>query len=93
MNPDGTMARRPDLEKFAAKHGLTMATVADLIAYRKNAKKDPSLGQGIELFSFLRKLTADVFFTSEIGINYLGYIGNTFVTEFPGCPPVPGEQS
>ena len=35
MNPDGTMARRPDLEKFAAKHGLTMATVADLIAYRK----------------------------------------------------------
>ncbi|MBM3226533.1 MAG: 3,4-dihydroxy-2-butanone-4-phosphate synthase [Candidatus Tectomicrobia bacterium] len=35
MNPDGTMARRPDLEHFAAKHGLKMATVADLIAYRK----------------------------------------------------------
>jgi gluconate 2-dehydrogenase gamma chain len=67
--------------------------ILDLIAYRKNAKKDPSLGQGIEFFSFLRKLTADGFFTSEIGITYLGYIGNTFVTEFPGCPPVPGEQS
>src|SRR5947208_9894198 len=67
--------------------------ILDLIAYRKNAKKDPSLGQGIEFFSFLRKLTADGFFTSEIGINYLGYIGNTFVSEFPGCPPVPGEQS
>jgi gluconate 2-dehydrogenase gamma chain len=63
----------------------------DLIAYRKNAKKDPSLGQGIEFFSFLRKMTADGFFTSEIGINYLGYVGNTFVSEFPGCPPVPGE--
>jgi len=61
----------------------------DLIAYRKNAKKDPSLGQGIEFFSFLRKLTADGFFTSEIGIEYLGYIGNAFVSEFPGCPPVP----
>jgi hypothetical protein len=61
----------------------------DLIAYRKNAKKDPSLGQGIEFFGFLRKLTADGFFTSEIGIEYLGYIGNTFVKEFPGCPPVP----
>jgi hypothetical protein len=61
----------------------------DLIAYRKNAKKDPSLGQGIEFFSFLRKLTADGFFTSEIGINYLGYVGNTFVSDFPGCPPVP----
>jgi len=63
--------------------------ILDLIAYSKNAKKDPSLGQGIEFFGFLRKLTADGFFTSEIGINYLGYIGNTFVKDFPGCPPVP----
>ena len=63
--------------------------ILDLIAYRKNAKQDPSLGQGIEFFAFLRKLTADGYFTSEIGIEYLGYIGNTFVKEFPGCPPVP----
>ncbi len=63
--------------------------ILDLIAYRKNAKHDPSLGQGIEFFSFLRKLTADGFFTSEIGISYLGYIGNTYLQEFPGCPPVP----
>ena len=63
--------------------------ILDLIAYSKNAKKDPSLGQGIEFFSFLRKLTADGFFTSEIGISYLGYIGNTYVKEFPGCPPLP----
>jgi len=63
--------------------------ILDLIAYRKNAKKDPSLGQGIEFFAFLRKLTADGFFTSEIGFDYLGYIGNTYVSEFPGCPPVP----
>jgi len=63
--------------------------ILDLIAYRKNAKHDPSLGQGIEFFSFLRKLTADGFFTSEIGISYLGYIGNTYVQDFPGCPPVP----
>jgi hypothetical protein len=63
--------------------------ILDLIAYSKNAKKDPSLGQGIEFFGFLRKLTADGFFTSEIGINYLGYIGNTYMKDFPGCPPVP----
>ena len=63
--------------------------ILDLIAYRKNFKKDPSLGQGIEFFSFLRKLTADGFFTSEIGIDYLDYIGNTYLQEFPGCPPVP----
>jgi gluconate 2-dehydrogenase gamma chain len=67
--------------------------IIDQIAYRKNAKKDPSLGQGIEFFAFLRKLTADGFFTSEIGIEYLGYIGNTYLKEFPGCPPVPGLSS
>jgi gluconate 2-dehydrogenase subunit 3-like protein len=63
--------------------------ILDLIAYRKNAKQDPSLGQGIEFFGFLRRLTADGYFTSEIGIAYLGYVGNTFVQDFPGCPPVP----
>lgn len=34
MNDDGTMARMPDLEKFAAQHGLKIATIADLVAYR-----------------------------------------------------------
>ncbi len=63
--------------------------ILDRIAYRKNARKDPSLAQGIEFFSFLRKLTADGFFTSEMGIAYLGYVGNAYVQEFPGCPPVP----
>jgi 3,4-dihydroxy 2-butanone 4-phosphate synthase/GTP cyclohydrolase II len=34
MNEDGTMARMPDLEKFAEKHDLKIATIADLVAYR-----------------------------------------------------------
>ncbi|MDA8162983.1 MAG: bifunctional 3,4-dihydroxy-2-butanone-4-phosphate synthase/GTP cyclohydrolase II [Desulfobacteraceae bacterium] len=34
MKDDGTMARMPDLEVFARGHGLKIATVADLIAYR-----------------------------------------------------------
>ena len=34
MNDDGTMARMPDLDKFAQKHGLKIASVADIIAYR-----------------------------------------------------------
>jgi 3,4-dihydroxy 2-butanone 4-phosphate synthase / GTP cyclohydrolase II len=33
-NDDGTMARLPDLERFAEKHGLVILTIADLIAYR-----------------------------------------------------------
>jgi len=34
LNDDGTMARRPDLEKFAQRHRLKMGTIADLIRYR-----------------------------------------------------------
>jgi len=34
MNDDGTMARMPDLERFAEKHGLKIITIADLITYR-----------------------------------------------------------
>src|SRR5947209_3107494 len=34
MNEDGTMARRPELEEFCARHGLLMISVADLIRYR-----------------------------------------------------------
>ena len=64
--------------------------ILDLIAYRKSAESDESLVQPVEFFSFLRNFTADGFFTSKIGIKYLGYKGNTFLTEFPGCPPVPG---
>jgi hypothetical protein len=64
--------------------------ILDQIAYRNNAMMDARLSQGVEFFSFLRNMTADGFFTSEIGIKYLGYIGSAFLKEFPGCPPVPG---
>ncbi|MGB9466678.1 MAG: gluconate 2-dehydrogenase subunit 3 family protein [Candidatus Acidiferrum sp.] len=63
--------------------------VMDLIAFRKNAKQDLSLSQGVAFFAFLRKLTCDGFYTSKIGIEDLQYIGNTALREFPGCPPLP----
>ena len=34
MNEDGTMARMPELKKFAKEHGLKICTIADLVAYR-----------------------------------------------------------
>jgi len=34
MNPDGTMARTPDLARFADRHGVKIVTVADVIKYR-----------------------------------------------------------
>src|SRR5579859_1692970 len=38
-NPDGSMARLPELKRFAKKHGLRMITVRDLIAYRMSREK------------------------------------------------------
>jgi hypothetical protein len=63
--------------------------ILDLIAFRKNAKQDPSLSHGVAFFAFLRNLTMDGFYTSKIGIADLQYIGNTSLHEFPGCPPLP----
>jgi 3,4-dihydroxy 2-butanone 4-phosphate synthase/GTP cyclohydrolase II len=39
MNDDGTMARRADLIAFAQLHGLKIATIADLIAYRRRTER------------------------------------------------------
>ena len=39
LNPDGSMARRPELEVFAREHGLKMGSIADLIAYRLATEK------------------------------------------------------
>jgi len=39
LSEDGTMARRPELEAFAAKHGLKIGTIADLIRYRLETEK------------------------------------------------------
>jgi 3,4-dihydroxy 2-butanone 4-phosphate synthase/GTP cyclohydrolase II len=40
LNDDGTMARRPDLEKFAAAHGVKIGTIADLIRYRLEKERN-----------------------------------------------------
>jgi 3,4-dihydroxy 2-butanone 4-phosphate synthase/GTP cyclohydrolase II len=39
MNEDGTMARMPDLEGFAARHGLKVCTISDLIAHRRRTER------------------------------------------------------
>lgn len=39
MNDDGTMARRNDLDRFAKKHNLKIATISDLIKYRQHKER------------------------------------------------------
>ena len=40
LNADGSMARRPDLEKFGAAHGIRIGTIADLIRYRLEKERN-----------------------------------------------------
>jgi len=39
LNDDGTMARRPQLDKFAQEHNLKIATISDLIKYRQHKER------------------------------------------------------
>jgi 3,4-dihydroxy 2-butanone 4-phosphate synthase / GTP cyclohydrolase II len=49
LNPDGSMARIPDLQKFRKKHGLKMCTILDLIEYRRKSEKLVELEQRVKL--------------------------------------------
>ena len=67
MNPDGTMARLPDLLPFAASHGLKIGTIADLIRYRsitetlveKTAERDIATPYGNFRLHLFRDKTAN----------------------------------
>jgi len=54
-----------------------------MIAYPKKAK--PEMAQGVAFFSRLRDLTATGFFTSEMGVKDIGYVGNS-PTKWIGVP-------
>jgi hypothetical protein len=49
--------------------------MVDAIAWPKKAK--PEMAQGVAFFSLMRNLTATGFYTTEIGVKDVGYIGNT----------------
>lgn len=68
MKDDGSMARMPDLEAFAKKHGLSILTIADLIQYRlqterlvKRVGEQPLLldATGTEWRAFVYEVTID----------------------------------
>lgn len=75
MNDDGTMARMPDLERFAAQHGLMILTIADLIEYRLQHE---SLVERVavatmvpSLWGLSREFRAEVYGTSVERTEYL----------------------
>jgi len=52
----------------------------DQIAYRRN--QSPELTSGIEFFTWVRRMTVDAFYTSKVGMDDLGYMGNGAMSEF-----------
>lgn len=61
------------------------AELLDAIAWPDRAASEVS--QGVAFFNRFRDLVASGFYTSRIGIEDLQYRGNTYVTEWTGCPP------
>lgn len=59
--------------------------VLDDISWPQRVK--PGMGPGVTFFNSFRDLTASGFWTSEMGINDIQYMGNTFVPKWTGCPP------
>lgn len=59
-------------------------TIVDAIAYPNKAK--PEMKQGVSFFSLMRNLTATGFYTSEIGVKDIGYMGNR-PNQWNGVPP------
>src|SRR5881396_779544 len=70
---------------FVACGDAERAAVLDDIAWPKRAK--PERAAGVAFFNRFRDLTASGFFSSKLGVQDLRYIGNTFVSEWKGCPP------
>ncbi|MBY5929815.1 3,4-dihydroxy-2-butanone-4-phosphate synthase [Halomonas sp. DP8Y7-3] len=61
MNEDGTMARRPELERFAETHGIKMGTIADLIHYRIHNEQTVEEVERLPVSTAYGELTAHVF--------------------------------
>ncbi|MDU8541669.1 bifunctional 3,4-dihydroxy-2-butanone-4-phosphate synthase/GTP cyclohydrolase II [Pseudomonas syringae group sp. J248-6] len=76
MNDDGSMARRPDLELFAEKHGIRIGTIADLIHYRLSTEHTivrigerdlPTVHGTFRLFSYEDRIEGGVHMAMVMG--------------------------
>ena len=77
VNDDGTMARLPELETFAAKHDLLLISIADLIAYRRRSEK---------LVHRLTEARIPTAFGSFTAVAYESHDGRTHVALVKGDP-------
>lgn len=74
MNDDGTMARRPELERFAVEHGLKMGTIADLIHYRIHNEQTVEPVEATLVRTAFGELTLHVFHDRIQGAHHLALV-------------------
>jgi len=56
------------------------------------ARATPAMADGVSFFNRFRDLTASGFWSSQVGVKDLKYIGNTFAPNWNGCPPAALEK-
>lgn len=77
--------RRRHQRPFVEASEEQRAALLDDIAWPARAPAE--LSHGVAFFSLFRDLVASGFWSSEMGIEDIGYMGNTAVPEWRGCPP------
>lgn len=83
MNEDGTMARRPELEVFAKKHGIKIGTIADLIHYRISHEKTVELVSSDRIQTQWGEFTLHAFFDQIQGETHLALSKGEIVADEP----------
>ena len=75
---------------FADATESQRATILNDIAWP--ARASASMADGVGFFNRFRDLTASGFWSSQVGVKDLKYIGNTFAPNWNGCPPAALEK-
>ena len=77
--------RRRHAQPFVSAGEAERAALLDDIAWPSTAR--PEMSHGVAFFSSFRDMVASGFWSSEMGIEDIGYIGNTALPAWTGCPP------
>ncbi|GHB25235.1 bifunctional 3,4-dihydroxy-2-butanone-4-phosphate synthase/GTP cyclohydrolase II [Salinicola rhizosphaerae] len=77
MNDDGSMARRPELERFAAEHDIKIGTIADLIHYRMLNERTVDAVESSEVTTAFGEMTLHVFHDRIQDTHHLALVTGT----------------
>ena len=83
MNDDGTMARMPELQVFAARHGLKIITIKDLIAYRLKQESLIEVGEEVDMPTEYGHFRLIPFRQKSNGLEHMALIKGTWQEDEP----------